>query len=182
MSAICRVITGVSGSQRGLPALRYAAALARGHSATLIPVLTWLPPGSEFAYCKCPSGQLRPVWEQDARERLWAALTTALGGVPADMTTEPLVVYGEAGRVLVQTASRPGDLLVIGTGRQGGLSRLAGGRVSRYCVARAGCPVLAVPPSPLELEARHGWHSWVFRHRGLSAGELTAPASGDSPR
>src|SRR5690348_18467198 len=121
MSAICRVITGVSGSQRGLPALRYAAALARGHSATLIPVLTWLPPGSEFAYCKCPSGQLRPVWEQDARERLWAALTTALGGVPADMTTEPLVVYGEAGRVLVQTASRPGDLLVIGTGRQGGL-------------------------------------------------------------
>lgn len=182
MSAICRVIAGVSGSQRGLPALRYAAELARGHSATLIPVLTWVPPGSEFAYCKCPSGQLRPVWEEDARERLWTALTTALGGVPADISTEPLVVYGEAGRVLVQTASRPGDLLVIGTGRQGGLSRLAGGRVSRYCVARAGCPVLAVPPSPLELEARHGWHSWMFRHRGLSAGELTAPASGDSPR
>jgi hypothetical protein len=98
------------------------------------------------------------------------------------MTTEPLVVYGEAGRILVQTASLPGDLLVIGTGRQGGLSRLAGGQVSRYCMARAGCPVLAVPPSPLELEARHGWHGWVFRHRGLSAGELTAPASGDSRR
>jgi hypothetical protein len=82
MPAICRVIAGVSGSQRGLPALRYAAALAHDYSATLIPVLTWLPPGSEFAYCKCPSGQLRPVWEQDARERLRAALTTALGGLP----------------------------------------------------------------------------------------------------
>jgi nucleotide-binding universal stress UspA family protein len=182
MSAICRVITGVSGSQRGLPALRYAAALARDYSAKLIPVLTWLPPVSEFAYCKCPSGHLRPVWEQDALERLSAALTTALGGVPADVPTEPLVVCGEAGRVLVHTAGLPGDLLVIGTGRQGGLSRLAGGKVSRYCMARAGCPVLAVPPSPLELEARHGWHGWVFRHRVLSAGRLTASANGDSPR
>jgi nucleotide-binding universal stress UspA family protein len=182
MSAICRVITGVSGSQRGLPALRYAAALARSHSATLIPVLAWLPPGSEFAYCKCPSGHLRPVWEQDAWERLWAALTTALGGVPADVATEPLVLCGEAGRALVLTASLPGDLLVIGSGRQGGLSRLAGGQASRYCIAHAGCPVLAVPPSPLELEARHGWQGWVFRHRGLSAGELTASASGDHSR
>jgi nucleotide-binding universal stress UspA family protein len=182
VSAICRVITGVSGSQRGLPALRYAAALARGYGATLIPVLTWLPPGSEIAYSKCPSGQLRPVWEQDAQERLWTALITALGGVPADVTTEPLVVCGRAGRVLVDTASRPGDLLVMGTGRQGGVGRLAGGEVSRYCVARAGCPVLAVPPSPLELEARHRWPGWVFRHRVMSAGELTAPASGDSPR
>jgi len=136
MPAICRVIAGVSGSPRGLPALRYAAALARSHSATLIPVLAWLPPGSEVAYCTCPSGHLRPVWEQDARERLEAALTTALGGVPADMTTEPLVVCGAAGRVLAQTASRPGDLLVIGTGRQGSLSRLVGGGVSRYWPSR----------------------------------------------
>jgi nucleotide-binding universal stress UspA family protein len=178
MPAICRVITGVSGSRRGFPALRYAAALARGYSATLIPVLAWLPPGTEVAYCKGPTGHLRPVWEQDAQERLWAALTTALGGVPADVATEPLVVCGGAGRVLLETASWQGDLLVIGTGRQGSLGRLAGGGVSRYCMARAGCPVLAVPPSPLELEARHGWRSWVFRHRGLSAGDLTASASG----
>ena len=178
MSEIRRVITGVSGSRRGFPALRYAAALAHGYSATLIPVLAWLPPGTEVAYCKGPTGHLRPAWEQDAQERLWAALTTALGGVPAGVTTEPLVVCGGAGRVLVETASWPGDLLVIGTGRQGSLGRLAGGGVSRYCVARAGCPVLAVPPSPLELEARHGWRGWVFRHRGLSTDELTASASG----
>jgi hypothetical protein len=38
MSAISHVIAGVSGSPRSLPALRYAAALARGHGAALIPL------------------------------------------------------------------------------------------------------------------------------------------------
>ena len=179
MSAICRVITGVSGSPRSLPALRYAAALAHDHSATLIPVLAWLPPGSELAYSKCPSGTLRPVWEQDARERLEAALAAAFGGVPAEVTTQALVARGEAGQVLVHTASWPGDLLVIGTGRQGSLGRWTGGAVSRYCLAHAECPVLAIPPSPLELEAKRGWHAWVFRHRGLNASEMTPSASGD---
>jgi hypothetical protein len=32
------------------------------------------------------------------------------------------------------------------------------GSISRYCPARAGCPVLAVPPTPLEIEAWHGLH------------------------
>jgi Universal stress protein family len=76
--------------------------------------------------------------------------------------------------VLVETASRPGDLLVIGTGRHGSVGRLAGGKVSRYCLARAGCPVLAVPPAELELQAGHGLHRWAFRHRGLRLTELTA--------
>jgi len=75
MSAISHVVAGVSGSPRGLPALRYAAALARGHGAALIP---------------------------------------------------------------------------------------------------ARCPVVAVPPSPLRLEAGHGLRGWMFRHRGLSPRELTA--------
>ena len=167
MSAICRVITGVSGSPRSLPALRYAAALAHDHSATLIPVLAWLPPGSELAYCKCPSGTLRPVWEQDAHERLEAALAAAFGGAPAEVTTETLVARGEAGQVLVHTASWPGDLLVIGTGRQGSLGRWTGGAVSRYCLAHACCPVLAIPPPALAQEAGHGLRGWAFRHRRL---------------
>ena len=180
MSGICRVITGVSGSPRSLPALRYAAALAHDHSATLIPVLAWLPPGSELAYCKCPSGTLRPVWEQDARERLEAALAAAYGGIPAEVTTETLVARGEAGQVLVHTASWPGDLLVIGTGRQGSLGRWMGGAVSRYCLAHAVGPVLAVPPSTLESHSRRSLSGLVFWHRGLQ--ELTTAASSPSSR
>ena len=177
MSAISHVIAGVSGSPRNLPALRYAAALARGHGAALLLRHAWVPPGGEIADRQCASRYLRQLWEQDAWERLWAAANTALGGGPLDVPMEPLVVRGEAGRVLVRTASRAGDLLVIGTGRRGIGGRLTGGKVSRYCLAHARCPVVAVPPSPLELEAGHGWHGWMFRHRGLSPHELTAPGT-----
>lgn len=52
---IRRVITGVSGSPRNLPALRYAAALAHAHGAALTTVLTWVPPGGEFADRSDPS-------------------------------------------------------------------------------------------------------------------------------
>jgi nucleotide-binding universal stress UspA family protein len=182
MSAICRVITGVSGSPRNLPALRYAAALARGHGATLIALLAWVPPGGELADRRCPSSHLREVWEHAAWERLWDAMDAALGGVPTDVATEPLVVRGEAGWVLVHAAGRAGDLLVVGTGRHGSLGRLAGGKVSRYCVARAGCPVLAVPPSPLELEARHGLHGWAFRHREVNLSELAGSSDSAAQR
>lgn len=174
MSAICRVITGVSGSPRNLPALRYATALARGHAAMLIPVLAWVPPGGEVADRRYPSSYLRREWERDAWGRLHNALGTAIGGIPADVTAEPLVIRGQPGPVLVHAASRAGDLLVIGTGRHGAAGRLAGGKVSRYCLARATCPVLAVPPASLELQAGHGLHRWAFRRRGLSLSELTA--------
>jgi nucleotide-binding universal stress UspA family protein len=180
MSAISHVIAGVSGSPRSLPALRYAAALARGHGATLVPLHTWVPPGGEIADRQCTSRYLRQVWEHDAWERLWDAANTALGGVPLDLPMQPLVVRGEAGRVLVHAASRASDLLVIGTGRRGTAARLTGGKVSRYCLAHARCPVVAIPPSALELEAGHGLHGWMFRHRGLSPHALTASASGNS--
>ena len=50
----------------------------------------------------------------------------------------------------------------VGAGRRG-LQRAFSGRVSRHCLAHAVCPVLAVPPSPLESELlsvhrRNTWH------------------------
>jgi nucleotide-binding universal stress UspA family protein len=174
MSSFCRVIAGVSGSPRNLQALRYAAALARGQEAALIPVLAWVPPGGDLADRRRPSPYLRRIWEEDAWRDLHDALDAALGGLPDDVATEPTVVRGEFGPVLVREASQPGDLLVIGTGRHGTVGRLFSGKVSRYCLARAGCPVLAVPPTALELAAGHGLHRWTFRHSGLTLSELTA--------
>lgn len=174
MSIFCRVITGVSGSPRNLQALRYAAALAHGQGATLIPVLAWVPPGGDVADRRHPSGYLRRVWVEDARARLHDALDSALGGLPDDVPTEPMVVRGEAGEVLVREASHPGDILVIGSGRHGAVGRLFSVNVNRYCLAHAGCPVLAVPPTALELEAGHALHRWAFRHSGLTLAELTA--------
>jgi nucleotide-binding universal stress UspA family protein len=180
MSAVSRVIAGVSGSPRCLPALRYAAALARDHGAALIPLLVWTPPGGALADQRCPCSFLRQVWEADAHKRLEDAMLAALGGVPDGVPTSPAVVRGEAGWVLVHAASRPTDMLVIGTGRHAGVSRMARAQVSRYCLAHASCPVLAIPPSPLELDAGHTLHGWALRHRGLNDTELAALASGDS--
>jgi len=174
MPGACRIIVGVSGSPGNLPALRHAVHLARGHDATLIPVLAWLPPGGEIANRGSPSGYLRQIWRDDAWQRLWDAVNTASGGVHA----EPMVLRGEAGWVLVNVASQAGDLLVVGTGRHGGLSRLLHGGVSRYCLLHARCPVLAVPPPMLELEAGHGLRGWAFRHRALNVDRINAPASG----
>jgi hypothetical protein len=61
--------------------------------------------------------------------------------------------------VLVDHADRPDDLLVVGTGRRGGLRRLRRS-VGRYCLAHARCPVIAVPPSDLMEEASRGLHLW----------------------
>ena len=94
------------------------------------------------------------------------------------MGAEPTVLPGEPGWVLVSVASQAVDLLVVGTGRHGGLSRLLHGSVSRYCLARARCPVLAVPPPTLELEAGRGLRSWAFRHRAMDLGRMNSPATG----
>jgi len=174
MSSFCRVITGVSGSPRNLQALRYAAVLARGQDAALIPVLAWVPPGGDIADRCHPSGYLRRIWVEDAWACLRGALDAALGGLPDGVATEPKVVRGETGPVLVREAGHPGDLLVIGTGRHGTVGRVVRANVSRYCLAHASCPVLAVPPTALELEAGHGLHRWTFRHSGLTLSQLTA--------
>jgi nucleotide-binding universal stress UspA family protein len=178
MSGACRIIAGVSGSPGNLPALRRAVHLARRHDAMLIPVLAWLPPGGEIANCGSSSGHLCQVWHDDAWQRLWDAVNAASGGIPPDVRTEPMVLRGQPGCVLVGVASQAGDLLVVGTGRHGGLSRLLHGNVSRYCLAHAPCPVLAVPPPTLELEAGHGLRGWAFRHRALNLDRMNAPASG----
>lgn len=177
MPGACRIIAGVSGAQGNLPALRHAVRLARGHDATLIPVLVWAP-GGEFACCGSPSGSLLHIWRDDAWQRLWDAFDAASGGIPPDVRTEPIVLRGEPGRVLVSFASQAGDLLVVGTGRHGGLSRLLHGSVSRYCMAHARCPVLAVPPPTLGLEAGHGLRGWAFRHKALNLDGMNSPASG----
>jgi nucleotide-binding universal stress UspA family protein len=168
VSGIRRVIVGASGSPGSLRALRYADELARAHDATLIPVLAWLPPGGELANQRSPCGYLRRIWDEDACERLRDALIAAWGEVPADPPVHPLVHRGEAGWILVSVACSPGDLLVVGAGRRGALTRMVSGKVSRYCLAHAECPVIAVPPPAFARQARHGPLVWAFWLRTLT--------------
>jgi nucleotide-binding universal stress UspA family protein len=163
-----RIIVGVQGSLGSLQALRFAADEARQRNVPLLAVTAWIPPGGDLAERRHSSPHLRKIWREAAWERLWAAFETGLGGVPADLRVETQAVRGEPGPVLVEVANQPDDLLIIGTGRRAGFGRMMRKSVSRYCLAHARCPVLAVPPSALMDEMSHPLHSWRVRRRELN--------------
>ncbi|OIV35950.1 hypothetical protein BIV57_18875 [Mangrovactinospora gilvigrisea] len=155
MDVLPRVVVGVSGSSGSLTALHRAAAEARRIGASLWPVLAWLPPGGDSPYTRTPLPKpLRMEYEQMARERLRCALTEAFGPLmrPADLYLRGLIARGESGPALVAVADGEQDTLVVGTGRRSVLHRALHRSTARYCLAHARCPVLAVPPSPLEAE------------------------------
>jgi nucleotide-binding universal stress UspA family protein len=180
MPDIRRVFAGVSGSPGSVPALRQAAELARHHGAILIPLHAWVPPEGDLHERKHPwHPELRQLWADDAWQRLWAALDAAFGGLPAEITTEPVVLRGKPGPVLTGAARRAGDLLVIGTGRRSLLRRLGWPGADRYCLAHACCPVLAIPPPALAQHAGHGVRGWTFRRHWIRA--TTRPAEQTTP-
>ena len=167
MPTVRRIIVGVHGSLGSLQALRFAADEARQRSVPLLAVTAWIPPGGDMAERRHSSPYLRKIWREAAWERLWAAFDAGLGGVPADLHVETQAVRGDTGPVLVDTADQPDDLLIIGTGRQARFGRMMRRSVSRYCLAHARCPVLAVPPSALMDEMSHPLHSWHIRRHAL---------------
>lgn len=146
---IGRVFVGVDGSPGSLHALRRAVAFARAFETPLQPVLAWQPPGGEAQARVRPVPELERLWSRNAEDRLNAAFEQGLGALPLDLDCEPHIVRGPTGRVLVALADRPDDLLVVGAGRHGTLPRVAHTRIASYCIARATCCVVAVPPPPL---------------------------------
>ena len=103
-------------------------------------------------------------------------LDTAFGRLPASIDAQPFVLRGKPGKALTLVARQDGDLLVISAGHQSPLQKLAGCGVSRYCLAHADCPVLAIPPPPLAQEACYGLRGWAFRHRWIRAAAQPALA------
>ncbi|WP_333774726.1 universal stress protein [Streptomyces sp. IBSBF 3136] len=158
-----RVVVGVSGSLGSVTALRRATALARALGAELWPVLAWEPPGGDPAAHRAPAADLLvEEWQRLAKQRLASVLDEIFGEDGPGVTMHAVIVRGTPGRALVATADREDDVLVVGAGRRG-LQRAFSGRVTRHCLTHAGCPVLAVPPSPLEsdlvsVHRRNAWH------------------------
>lgn len=167
MVSVKRVIVGVHGSLGSLQALRYAVEQARERDVPLVAIIAWVPPGGELAERRCPSPHLHQIWREAAYTKLMDAFTDGLGGPPPGVRVETCAVRGDAGMVLAEAASRPGDLLVIGTGRRGRISRALHASVARYCLAHAKCPIVAVPPSPLMDEAGRLFRHWSRRHAEL---------------
>ncbi|MCB5908878.1 universal stress protein [Streptomyces pinistramenti] len=157
-----RVVAGVSGSLGSLTALHRAAAEARLTGAELWAVLAWEPPGGDIPHRGGPCPAPLTAWRELAGERLLEALDAAFSSAGPGVPLQRLVVRGKPGQVLLEAADRPDDLLVVGAGARGRLRRALWPSVARHCVARACCPVLAVPPSPLHhaLDAVHRRNTW----------------------
>jgi len=94
VASVRRVIVGASGSPGSLQARRYAQHLARDVEATLVPVLTWLPPCGDLADRRTPCEELRQIWARDARQKLCDALDLAWGTPPVDPPVRLLVRRG----------------------------------------------------------------------------------------
>lgn len=167
-----RLIVGTSGSPGSLQALRYGEALARAHGMVLIPVIAWEPAGGDRDERLQNSGYLRQACQDLACQRLRDALIAVWGEIPPSPLVQPRIARGPAGQILVNLACRPDDVLIVGTGRRGTLPRMACSRVSRYCLAHAQCPVLAIPPPALARELRHSRLAWLFWHRPLTPEQI----------
>ncbi|MFC8261450.1 universal stress protein [Streptomyces sp. NPDC057291] len=166
-----RVVAGVSGTLGSLTALHRAAAEARRTDAVLRAVLAWSPPGGELGHRNQPWPELLTEFRRVADDRLLRAVETAFGPAGPGVSMETLVVRGTPGLALIAATNGPEDLLVVGAGARGGLRRALRPSVARYCLAHAACPVLAVPPSPLQddIAAVHRRISW---HMPLNTREL----------
>jgi nucleotide-binding universal stress UspA family protein len=163
-----RLVVGASGSPGSLCALRYALVTAYRLDVPLLAALAWVPPGGELADRRFPSPELRRLWADAARKRLTDALDAACGGVPAGMDVTQVIIRGVPGPALVDIADCDGDVLVVGAGRRGVLSRIWHGQVSRYCLSHARCPVLAIPPPATARELGLAPGAWGARRRDLS--------------
>ncbi|HET6503484.1 MAG TPA: universal stress protein [Amycolatopsis sp.] len=163
-----RVVVGVDGSLGSLQALRRAVTEARLRDREVWSVLAWSPPGGEAAYRRSPCPPLLREWRDEQLRRLRQAWDEALGGVPGDLDVSLWVVRGHPGRVLVEFAGHPDDLLLVGTGRRGRVRRWRGGSTLRHCLAHARCCVVAVPPSTLEEELTGTFLRRTLTRRTLS--------------
>jgi nucleotide-binding universal stress UspA family protein len=151
--AIERVIVGVDDSPGGLAALAAATKLARDHRAELVAVRAWalgLPRhgGRRMRHLSHPHVVLNfSGIEQNAASSVLVrrAFGAVAGGIPQDMRIGIETPEGDPAIALIALATRPGDVIVVGTRSGHPAQRLIHGSVSRYCSRHANCPVLVVP-------------------------------------
>jgi nucleotide-binding universal stress UspA family protein len=163
-----RVVVGVDGSARSLPALALAVAEASSRPAALVVVHAWESPASYYADVP----ELEDTLETWRRAGELAVAETVAGWSERhpDVAISRAFERGHPVGVLVGY-SADADLLVIGTRGAGGIHGLALGSVARAVVAGSSCPVMLVRRGPRTLPG-------VRRHRAAQRAshiDLVAP-------
>ncbi|MFB8086138.1 universal stress protein [Streptomyces sp. NPDC055992] len=147
-----RIVVGVSGSPGSLAALHRAVIEAQERDAALCAVLAWQLPGGGLGSRTAHGPDLLRECEEAAVGELCAVLSGAFAVAKPCVPLSALAMRGEPGAVLVEAAESTDDLLVVGTGARRRLLPGLRAPAARYCLTHAVCPVLVVPPNPLEAE------------------------------
>lgn len=134
------VVVWVDRSVHGLAALRVAVveAARRGVPLRAVRVQAALP---------CPA----------AYEEIDEAFAEALGGVPQGIELHRELMFPPVAAALTRRAGEEGDLLVVGESGRGAWHAFWFGSVSRSCMRRARCPVMAVPAPEMACTSHRSW-------------------------
>jgi nucleotide-binding universal stress UspA family protein len=144
-----RVVVGVDRSLTGLAALRAAVAEARRRGLPL------------YALRARTTGI--PCIDE---ETIQSAFLDACGSVPVDIEVHCETTSQTVCDAMVTSATDPRDLIVVGNSGRGAWHAFWSGSVSRGCLHRARCAVLAVPAPELARTAGRD-HRWRLRRRDL---------------
>ena len=149
------IAVGFDGSPGAEAALRFALGEAKLREAEVRLVHAWLP----LPYTTGTWGL--GSFPTSVEEGIAAKRSEGLGEIrthvrhaqrhadAAGVHVDVVGVEGPAEEVLVEQA-RDADLLVVGTRGHGSVASLFLGSVSRACAQRAECPVVIVPPEPID--------------------------------
>lgn len=148
-----RVVVGVDDS----PAARWALAWAIGEARLRRMPLLVAHVSAFPQYAARAAGVPLPRDYSDVKAE-GAAMISALlddvaGGAPEGVQLLAMSLVGEPGETLVRLA-RDGDILVIGRGDRGTLSRLLNPSAHRYCARHARATVVCVRPPAAEAISR----------------------------
>lgn len=136
-----RIVVGVDGSPESVEALRWALDEARARRARLDVVMAWQYP--------VPVDAILPE-ARDFDRQTEAEVQTLVDEVDPDgrsgVDVHPRVFRGPAGPALID-AARGAELLVVGSQGRGRFAGLVLGSVSLFCVSKAPCSVVVVPPA-----------------------------------
>jgi nucleotide-binding universal stress UspA family protein len=155
-----RLIVGVDESPAARWALAWAIGAARLHRMALVAVHVSRAPVHPFPEALPVQQAIRQGEEARGGEDV-------AGGVPDDLITAGVTRVGDPGYHLVDLA-RAGDLLVLGRGRRGLVSRMFLPSTSMYCARHARATVVIVrqpvPPDDPQLSGERTRRFWGRGH------------------
>ena len=169
-----RVIVGVNDTLAGYQAVRYAVAQARERGIPLV--------AARAFRCSGPTAPWRDALAEAANEYVRRVFAAALGGFPADVSTDIAVRDDDVVNALVKIADRGDDLLIIGgSERRRWFHRRA--RIARRCSREAACPMVVVPPPAMARRSFARLAKDIVREADqLLASPVTPPATLPPPK